>query len=121
MGSISSACNTQGVIHPPHTLFRGNMALSRITTRNPEARKAQAHDDPAGPPPTIKTSHECIALPVSPVQMHFCKGDRASTAVTCRLVRQKQFGTTAECPSENRRSIQPDISATSGQKPGQSG
>src|SRR2546422_254910 len=37
--SIASSSTTGGVIHPPHTLSRGKVCRSRITTVRPESRK----------------------------------------------------------------------------------
>jgi hypothetical protein len=48
------------VIHPPQILSRGKICRSSIATSNPELRSLQAQDDPAGPPPTIRTSHASI-------------------------------------------------------------
>src|SRR5262245_50640235 len=55
-GSRRSARSTAGVIQPAHTLSRGNWARSSTTTSAPAARSAQAQAEPAGPPPTIRTS-----------------------------------------------------------------
>src|SRR2546422_1649927 len=63
-GSISNSSSTAGVIHPPHGLLRGKPCLSRIVTSMPECRNFQAQEEPAGPPPTIRMSHESIAIPV---------------------------------------------------------
>src|SRR5258708_499862 len=54
---------TCGVIHPAQTLSRGNTAASATTTSSPSCRNARAHDDPAGPPPTISTSHMSMNRP----------------------------------------------------------
>src|SRR5580700_2483822 len=55
-----NSSSTAGVIHPPQTLSRGKTCLSRMATSNPAFRSFQAQDEPAGPPPTIKTSHASI-------------------------------------------------------------
>src|SRR5437899_2389852 len=61
-GFRRSARTTAGVIQPAHTLSRGNCARSRTRTSNPAERSAHAQDDPAGPPPTTRTSHRRTAI-----------------------------------------------------------
>lgn len=58
--------NTAGVIHPAQTLSRGNVALSMTIASQPRFRSAQAHAEPAGPPPTIKISQESMMSLVQP-------------------------------------------------------
>src|SRR5229473_2686143 len=70
--SIASSLRTGGVIHPPHTLLRGKICLSRITVVSPESRNFQAQELPAGPAPTIKISHASIAHP----RLRFASADR---------------------------------------------
>src|SRR4051812_14445120 len=53
---------TCGVIQPAQTLSRGNWLLSRISTSRPARRSCCAHDEPAGPPPTINTSQDSRVL-----------------------------------------------------------
>src|SRR5664279_5849625 len=55
-----NSSNTSGVIHPPQSLWRGKALRSRMSVSSPESRSPQAQEDPAGPPPTIKTSQESI-------------------------------------------------------------
>src|SRR5262245_20195893 len=62
--SSASSSMTAGVIHPAHTLSRGKRALSRTTTSSPARRSCHAHDEPAGPPPTIKTSQASMTVQV---------------------------------------------------------
>src|SRR5215469_5573687 len=100
---MASARRTNGVIQPPQTLLRGNLALSRMATRSPELRSRQAQDEPAGPPPTIRTSQESIPDPVHFVHWIFVADDCGSRAARRRRVRQTPPGTTAEC----RREMQP--------------
>src|SRR5262245_1901548 len=61
-GSISSISNTGGVIQPAQGLSRGKIFRSRISTLKPAWQSAQAQEEPAGPPPTINTSHLVISL-----------------------------------------------------------
>src|SRR4030095_9249561 len=58
--SSSSACTTAGVIHPAQTFSRGKRALSRIATSQPARTNRRAALDPAGPPPTTRTSQRCM-------------------------------------------------------------
>src|ERR1017187_5139563 len=67
-GLTRSMWKTAGVIQPPQTLSRGNLPLSRTSTSSPEDRSPQAQEDPAGPAPTIKTSHESMVDPVAEMQ-----------------------------------------------------
>src|SRR5437764_13848428 len=57
---MANRSTTAGVIQPAQVLSRGNAFLSRIRTSSPDARSAQAHAEPAGPPPTISTSQVVI-------------------------------------------------------------
>ena len=61
----------------PQSLLRGKVARSSTRTSRPESRRAQSHEDPAGPPPTINTSHASIPGRWSPRRMG-CTGRRAS-------------------------------------------
>src|SRR5262245_53585613 len=54
---------TPGVSQPAHGLSRGNEARSRIKTSRPASRSRRAHEEPAGPPPTIRTSQLSIRSP----------------------------------------------------------
>src|SRR5262245_31821404 len=56
---------TCGVIQPAHTLSRGKTARSMTTTSRPARRSARAEEDPAGPPPTIRTSQVSMSSLVS--------------------------------------------------------
>src|SRR6266404_1582110 len=73
--SISSSSTTGGVIHPPHTLSRGKVWRSKITTRKPESRSFQAQEVPAGPAPTIRTSHASMWSPALRA-VHLYTGER---------------------------------------------
>src|SRR5919109_5232165 len=56
-GSIRRSSITCGVIQPAQTFSRGNVALSMTATSAPACRSVQAQVEPAGPPPTMSTSH----------------------------------------------------------------
>src|SRR5438876_735075 len=58
--SIPSSSTTRGVIQPAHTLSRGKTAASITTTSRPACLSFHAQADPAGPPPTIRTSQVSI-------------------------------------------------------------
>src|SRR5579862_8379788 len=51
-----------GVIQPAQGLSRGKSLRSITTTSRPEPASFQAHDEPAGPPPTIKTSQRSMSV-----------------------------------------------------------
>src|SRR6185436_8783683 len=67
--SSSSDATAAGVIQPAHTLSRGNSCLSMTSTSRPARHSCLAQVDPAGPPPTIRTSQVAadIALTILPV------------------------------------------------------
>src|SRR5438034_11549351 len=54
-----------GFKQSPQTFSRGNFSRSRTSVRNPARAQNAAHVDPAGPPPTIATSKDCISVSVS--------------------------------------------------------
>src|SRR5229473_6674270 len=93
-GSIPNSSSTAGVIHPPHGLLRGKPCLSRIVTSMPECRNFQAQEEPAGPPPTIRMSHESIAIPVLR-SARLCRGERGSRESADNRGPQKRSGTVA--------------------------
>src|SRR5271169_5746063 len=49
---------TAGVIQPAQILSRGKFCLSSTRTSRPALTSCQAQVEPAGPPPTIRTSQE---------------------------------------------------------------
>src|SRR6185369_17571722 len=59
--SMPSSWTTSGVIQPAHNFRRGNRSRSRMSTSMPARRSFHAAAAPAGPPPTISTSHERMA------------------------------------------------------------
>src|SRR6202165_6293524 len=94
--SILSSCSTGGVTHPPHTLSRGKICLSRITVVSPESRNFQAQELPAGPAPTIKRSHESISL----LCLRFASADRderESREFAAKPSAQRRFEKVARC------------------------
>src|SRR5687767_14627146 len=59
--SISRSRTTSGVIQPAQSFRRGNVSLSSTRTLAPPRRRRRAAVEPAGPPPTIKTSTLCTS------------------------------------------------------------
>src|SRR6202158_5643547 len=102
--SISSSSATGGVIHPPHTLSRGKVCRSRITTRKPESRSFQAQELPAGPAPTIRTSHASIWSPALRALLLYT-GARESMEFVGRQFARKQFETGEAWRREIRREV----------------
>src|SRR5712671_3857551 len=102
--SISSSSTTGGVIHPPHTLSRGKICRSRITTLKPESRSFQAQELPAGPAPTIRTSHTSIWSPALRAGLLYT-GALGSTEFAGRQFARKRFETVAACRHETRRQL----------------
>src|SRR5215471_2343811 len=111
---MASVCITWGVIQPPHTLLRGNRALSSTTTFSPLDVRAQAHDDPAGPPPAIRISHESISSP-EPALLRQYRGWTMSTAARCTCSRQRRLETIADRQHEKRQWSRPGTGATCAQ------
>src|SRR5687768_17511920 len=60
--SSSRDSTTAGVIQPAHTLSRGNACLSMTSTSRPARRSCRAQVEPAGPPPTTRTSHRSAGM-----------------------------------------------------------
>ena len=114
--SISRASSTAGVIHPPQILSRGNTCLSRIMVSRPDRRSSHAQDEPAGPPPTIRTSHESISVPLL-LATNLYKGERESKGSADIPIPQKRFETIVAFPPERQRSIRRDRGATLEQIP----
>src|SRR6202790_3487172 len=105
--SISSSSTTGGVIHPPHTLSRGKICRSRITTLKPESRSFQAQELPAGPAPTIRTSHASIWSPaLRAVPLH--TGARGSMEFAGRQFARKRFETVEACQKEIKQQFRRD-------------
>src|SRR5512137_2862617 len=73
--SIASAARTCGVIHPAHGLSLGNASLSRSSTSSPPCRSLPAQVEPAGPPPTTRTSQLSITTPRGCGEMGAGQGD----------------------------------------------
>src|SRR5260370_1653089 len=102
---ISSCLVKGGVIHPVNTLSRGKVWRSRITTRKPESRSFQAQELPAGPLPTIRTSHASIWSPDFPAVLLYT-GARGSMEFAGRQFAQKRFETVEAFRHEIRRQLQ---------------
>src|SRR5579863_120864 len=110
-GSTSSSLRTAGVIHPPQTLWLGKWLLSRTIVSSPPSTNFRAQEEPAGPPPTIRISHESIHDPFARLVARN-KGERGSREFSCISRRQKPTGTIAGCPRETRRWNRRDTVAT---------
>src|ERR1039457_764562 len=108
------ASSTSGVIHPPQSLLRGKALRSISSVSSPDCRLPQAQDDPAGPPPTIKTSQESIVrrLTYLDPEWCWCTDGCASLESTDTVLRQTQLGTTAACRPERRQWTRQDRAAT---------
>src|ERR1035438_7827662 len=111
---MPSASNTSGVIHPPQSLLRGKVLRSISRVSSPDSRSPQAQEDPAGPPPTIKTSQESIIrrLPYLGPGWRRCTGGCASMERTYTGPQQTRSGTTGACRPERQRWIRQDRAAT---------
>src|SRR5690349_15457166 len=77
-GSISKCFTTSGVIQPAHSFKRGNYSLSSTSTSPPARFSTLAADEPAGPPPTIRTSTVCT------LDVQVCARHRHSVVVLRR-------------------------------------
>src|SRR3984893_4924488 len=114
--STLSSCSTGGVIHPPHTLSRGKICLSRITVVSPESRNFQAQELPAGPAPAIKISHESIWLP----HLRFASADRdgrGAKQFADKPSPQRLFEKVAKCRRGIPQSLRPDRAARFSRNP----
>src|SRR5262245_8577480 len=108
--SISNSSSTGGVIQPPQTLSRGNLPFSRSATSNPARISFQAQAEPAGPAPTIRTSHESISTPAwGPTRPG--RGNLGSREPDYYRTERTQSGTTAANRSGRQPGIQPDRDA----------
>src|SRR5215813_4161401 len=104
---MSSSCTTAGVIQPPQTLSRGKTRLSRMMVSMPASCKRLAQEEPAGPPPTIRTWHESIETPLRN-QLLRRTGEHESTEFAGMRSPQKRFETTAAVRHESLQSNRPD-------------
>src|SRR6476469_9287346 len=118
--SIASDSITHGVIQPPQTLLRGKRDLSRTKVCNPDERSPQAQDDPAGPPPTINTSQDCIQVPVA-IHGRWRTNAHGSVVRSGNPFRQTPIEIVGECQREKLQLNQQDINATFWQIPVRSG
>src|SRR5260370_5899411 len=99
-GSLSTSWTMRGVRPTARLLSRGTADLSRNRTCSPEERSPQAHDEPAGPPPAIRTSHEYIQGLVQSGLLRSYTSDLESKAENRTCVRKRRFETVADCRLE---------------------
>src|ERR1035441_1826183 len=115
---MPSASNTRGVIHPPQSLLRGKVLRSISSVSSPDCRSPQAQEDPAGPPPTIKTSHESIIRRLTYLgpDRRCCTAGRVSMERTGSGLPRTPPGTIAACPPGRQQWIRQDRAATCAQR-----
>src|ERR1700751_3101852 len=72
-----------------------------MATSIPARPNSQAQEEPAGPPPTIKTLHASISLPAWRFAGFFRRGARGSRGSGGILTRQREAGTVATSLRQN--------------------
>src|SRR5262249_28375170 len=102
---------TAGVIQPPQTLSRGNVRLSRMMVSMPAFCNCLAQEEPAGPPPTIRTWQESIEIPFPSRGLQH-KGKRESKEFAHIESLRIQLETVAVVQHESLRLSQRDRVAT---------